>query len=204
MSSKLDKTTLREWKEAGNGSDLPKLEEFIEFFKYKVDLLQSIEQTSINKYSTSSNSNQRQFSKDSGRGQKGQQSNFLVNTPNQSSNFIKCNFCGNNHSIYKCQDFLNLSVHDRITKVNQLKLCKNCLRIGHTVDKCYLNPCKICKQSHNKTLKHNSLLHYDTTVHNSTNTDLNLLARSNNPGFKLVNKNISNNLNQVLLSTLMC
>lgn len=44
--NKLDKSTLREWKELDYESDLPTIEEFLEFLKNKVDLLHSLEQSS--------------------------------------------------------------------------------------------------------------------------------------------------------------
>jgi len=43
---------------------------------------------------------------------------------------IKCNFCKEAHTIYRCPSFLGLAIADRIKRITELKLCKICL--GYT------------------------------------------------------------------------
>ncbi|KAF2896793.1 hypothetical protein ILUMI_09388, partial [Ignelater luminosus] len=54
---------------------------------------------------------------------------------NDSSHVVafngKCNFCRKPHKIYTCKEFLQLSIDDRIAKVSELNLCKNCLCSGN-------------------------------------------------------------------------
>lgn len=68
-----------------------------------------------------------------------------------------CNFCSNpNHLIYSCPDFLKLPIRNRIEKVNELKLCPNCLSTSkHDIKYCKAGSCKVCKASHS------NLLHID-------------------------------------------
>ncbi|KAF2889652.1 hypothetical protein ILUMI_16521, partial [Ignelater luminosus] len=62
----------------------------------------------------------------------------------------KCNFCKKLHKIYTCKEFLQLSIDDRIAKVSELNLCKNCLCPGHESAGCKAR--SFCKQKHNKLL----------------------------------------------------
>lgn len=66
-----------------------------------------------------------------------------------------CVMCGDNHALYSCMTFLNSSVQDRSTFIDDKKLCRNCLRAGHPNSECTFGPCKQCHE------KHNSLLHTD-------------------------------------------
>ncbi|KAF2898087.1 hypothetical protein ILUMI_08087 [Ignelater luminosus] len=56
------------------------------------------------------------------------------------------------HKIYTCKELLQLSIDDRIAKVSELNLCKNCLCSGHESAGCKAGSCKVCKQKHNKLL----------------------------------------------------
>lgn len=193
MSIKLDKATMREWKEVQYEADLPTLNEFLEFLKGKADLLQSIEQS----YESASYSNG-QGNKHKPQKQHSQNKYQLNLVNNVESSNTKCNFCQKNHTIYQCSDFLSLTTQDRFAKVKQLRLCLNCLRPGHQSDKCTLGSCKTCKQF-NKTFKHNTLLHFDKDNSerqfqtNETVNNVNMLARPSVDNFQ-----------QVLLSTVMC
>lgn len=150
MSIKLDKATMREWKEVQYAADLPTLNEFLEFLKSKADLLQSIEQSCESASFSNDQGNKHYKSRKQHSINKHQLN--LVN--NVESNNPKCNFCHKNHTIYQCPDFLSLTPQNRYAKVKQLRLCVNCLRSGHQSDKCTLGSCKTCKQF-NKTFKHN-------------------------------------------------
>lgn len=60
------------------------------------------------------------------------------------------------HSIYSCRNFQNISVIDRNQFIKRNpSICINCVREGHTVNKCRIGPCKKCKS------RHNTVLHLD-------------------------------------------
>ncbi|KAI5731279.1 hypothetical protein M8J77_007377 [Diaphorina citri] len=67
---------------------------------------------------------------------------------------VSCLICTENHSIYFCPTFLQMDINQRFDKVKEFNLCCNCLKVGHSRDRCYskLN-CNICDA------RHNSLLH---------------------------------------------
>ncbi|KAH9643933.1 hypothetical protein HF086_016483 [Spodoptera exigua] len=88
--------------------------------------------------------------------------NYSNKTSKSSNRSRVCNLCNANHALYSCSKFLNLSVRDKSKFVDEKKLCRNCLRVGHTEMNCWFGPCKQCN------LKHNSLLHCDNKVSNDS------------------------------------
>jgi len=58
------------------------------------------------------------------------------------------------HPINKCTEFLALDIVSRISKVNELKLCKSCLKkTDHHVNQCPSRKCVKCQQLHNSLLQ---------------------------------------------------
>nr|CAI5841723.1 unnamed protein product [Callosobruchus analis] len=116
------KTTKREWKESRGGKDLPLLSEFLSFLKDRLDLLQCLGDEQL----THKPLHNKELSK------------FVISYKNRSSHMnlavnksTKCNYCKDNHTIFKCPEFKALSVDKRIQKVQGLNLCPNCLLQGH-------------------------------------------------------------------------
>ena len=70
--------------------------------------------------------------------------------------FKSCIFCKGNHLLHGCNAFFKLSPSLWTRKVQELKVCFNCLSTGHGNKECKRGPCKICGR------KHNSLHHLDT------------------------------------------
>lgn len=69
-----------------------------------------------------------------------------------------CTLCKGTHGLYKCPQFLNKSIEQRIVEVNNFKLCKNCLHQGHESSACRSSGrCRVCKG------KHHSLIHFGRT-----------------------------------------
>ena len=73
----------------------------------------------------------------------------------KSSNF-NCKLCKSLHPLRLCPKFAQMSVRDRISKVNSLKYCTNCLSSTHLLSECQsVHTCMQCKQRHH-TLLHTS------------------------------------------------
>lgn len=68
-----------------------------------------------------------------------------------------------------------MSVTERGDNVRSLKLCCNCLRLGHTKNKCSFGSCKKCFS------KHNTLLHWDTITNDLTSDPSDANNKSDNP-----------------------
>lgn len=147
-SSKLDFRTLREWEEHKIKHKHLTFDIFCKFLKNRADLLETIELGSNKNYQN--NKNQNKFDKNKTF------KALAANASNtDSSTTHKCPLCDEEHRIYTCQKFHQLSVSDRKQFAWKAKLCINCLRIGHHRNKCRSGPCKKCK------LPHNTLLHRD-------------------------------------------
>ncbi|XP_045462023.1 uncharacterized protein LOC123672080 [Harmonia axyridis] len=141
MTTKLDKISVCEWEKVKSNLDLPTLKEFTTFLKNRADLLESLEQNN----EISPKTIKKEFKGKHVR-------SYLGKTDRVKSKSVKCFLCNENHVIYYCSDFLKLSIPQRLEKVNELNLCRNCLCKGHTADECRYIACPNCKEKHNKLL----------------------------------------------------
>lgn len=81
------------------------------------------------------------------------------NYSHASSSNIKftCLHCGENHMIFRCDQFRNLTNVQRMSRANDLKLCHNCLKPNHTSKECKSEfKCYVCKQPHHVLLHRES------------------------------------------------
>ncbi|XP_018401691.1 PREDICTED: uncharacterized protein LOC108778879 [Cyphomyrmex costatus] len=144
LSAKLDTTTLREWQSSLDGTELPTLKQFLEFITRRCQILEA---TGRSLAVSAKGNNSRNSS------QAKRQSACAATIG------YKCTFCQGDHSIYKCKDFLALSVPRRRSEICERKVCINCLRsTTHVASKCPSGHCKHCKA------KHNTLLHMATAA----------------------------------------
>nr|CAI5839870.1 unnamed protein product [Callosobruchus analis] len=142
VALKLDRNTNREWEQSKKDKQLPTLAGFFEFLKNRADFLETFELNNSQKAKEHCDRSIRRHS------------SFLINNSSDSHTESKCNYCKQQHLIYTCDKFLKLPVSERWTKVNEMKLCSNCLCLGHFNHNCRSGPCKYCRK------KHSSLLHY--------------------------------------------
>ncbi|KAJ8962890.1 hypothetical protein NQ318_001300 [Aromia moschata] len=94
--------------------------------KLEVDKLEKKRYTKNNKYSSSS----------------------LVS----NSKEMQCHFCKQPHSIYSCNQFIQLPINQRIAEVKQRKLCLNCLKPNHVSWNCKAKMCMKCNKPHNSLI----------------------------------------------------
>ncbi|KAG5889330.1 hypothetical protein JTB14_027477 [Gonioctena quinquepunctata] len=152
ITDKLDQKSKREYEVFyiqemdRNPSDnsSPSIKSLLDIIKKRCDLLESLEkdksETTRNDYkyqsTSSSHLNTRTFS---------------------------CYFCKRDHTIYKCIEFLKLSVPNRIQEIKRLKFCLNCLRPhDSSITKCLAIKCKKCNRAHS------TLLHLEKSVNTAT------------------------------------
>lgn len=162
FTSKLDPVTRREWEGEYAKHDNATFDIFSKFLADKCRMLETI-------IPQKSKTNVRGF--------------FSANT-------LSCNFCNKDHTIYNCNRFLDLNAKDRLTEVNRLKLCVNCLRNNHSTSQCRSMHCRKCNNKHN-TLLHFSYQNNNTSNNNRTNN--NHFQRRNEPQTQSsVNSNVAN------------
>ncbi|GBM82334.1 hypothetical protein AVEN_54768-1 [Araneus ventricosus] len=124
-------------REFNKGKEIPSLKELLDFLKNYARTSQSSR--------TSTNLKRNVYSKNT--------SLVISNVKNSKP---KCAFCNNeNHAIYKCEEFLKLSVNDKVLFLKQKSLCFNCFK-GHNARICNAKGnCKRCFK------RHNTLIHFD-------------------------------------------
>lgn len=154
ISQKIDNATLCDWeRQMRNKSESPTIDEFLEFLRERANFVDSLDY----KCNQMRDKPLSKINKEPIRGTKRETTRSLV----VSGQYV-CSYCKGEHSIYSCEGFLALSAVERKDFVkNSSSICANCLRIGHSISKCKLGPCRKCK------LRHNTLLHFerqDTTA----------------------------------------
>ncbi|XP_053395846.1 uncharacterized protein LOC128555994 [Mercenaria mercenaria] len=86
---------------------------------------------------------------------------FVNNKKSQGSQKV-CKVCFDNHDVWNCYVFKQLSPSQRLEKAKDLKLCFRCLGNGHAGSTCNrMKVCGIqgCKKNHNRLL-HNEAMNY--------------------------------------------
>lgn len=177
MVSKLDHTTEREWEQHkgnlySNNCDSKlnlTVEHLMSFLKNRADMLETLQ--------ASHYSNHRHIL------ERKQPSTQITHTKHHcnvsvnkalertSRNPTKklCLLCHTDHPLYSCQKFLDYNLQSKLKFINDMRLCINCLRPGHTVDNCRFGPCRMCNK------KHNSLVHpysHDNTSNSNRSATL--------------------------------
>ncbi|XP_058817129.1 uncharacterized protein LOC131680431 [Topomyia yanbarensis] len=134
ICSRLDASTLRHWETYHNSKDVPSYEKLIQFLRNHCSVLQS-----ITPVQTSSVIEER---------------TRIGVSHSVVQSYGKCQFCGEAfHSAFRCTKFLRMEVAERNEAVRRLKLCLNCLSLGHQARVCNRGSCHHCQR------KHHSLLH---------------------------------------------
>lgn len=176
VSAKLDPTTARKWEEYKISlSDLPTLAEFNNFLRNRADILETAY------CGRSERSEYKPIQKPT--------KSFVASVEGPSKGRL-CIICNQDHFLYQCEKFQQMSLEGRISEVARLKLCANGLRVGHNAFQCRLKGCcRMCKK------KHNSLVHKDKETGSSTENS----PSSNNPVVPVALSAVS--VGQVLLCT---
>lgn len=177
--SKLDSSTEREWelhKSNSTNSSVDKkmlLSDLLTFLKDRADFLETVK-PSQNKPATIDNNNNTHTKKSLSVKSHSYVATQKDSKRSNNSKRYKCNMCGSNHPIYSCEEFLNLSLRDKLRIIEEKGLCVNCLRIGHAVNECWFGPCKHCNK------KHNTLIH-DHSVNTCTSSAVAHITQKSHP-----------------------
>ncbi|XP_011859404.1 PREDICTED: uncharacterized protein LOC105556904 [Vollenhovia emeryi] len=106
-----------------------------------------------------------QLNKNTSQQKRPDKSAAFTNTTKENRHSRKCSFCNEeSHSMYSCNKFKELPVQQRVSAVNERKLCRNCLRPNHLARACQSSNCKRCNA------RHNTLLHPSEQTEGVTNT----------------------------------
>ncbi|KAL4123429.1 hypothetical protein QTP88_015607 [Uroleucon formosanum] len=193
ICTKLDANSLTEWEVKSPKTEIAKVEDLMIFLDERSQILQAVE-SSKNLMNTTSEINNSTCKKNSYN--KSRTASTVLTTTTD----VICFICNLKHTIYKCPTFLALSINDRIKKVNEIKLCKVCLRKHDFKKKCSSRNCFKCNKAHN------TLLHIpQNKINNEEKTEIE--DKTNRSSIQTdANASISahvhgNNYEQILLST---
>jgi len=133
IEAKLDTTTLRAWEQHAVTAEV-KLATLTDFLERRCQILERIEARTREKSVASRAESIKQRTKAH------EKSTALANVTADG----KCYLCRGDHLLYRCEEFLALTVEGRIKEVRRLKLCLNCLRNDHFVKTCKMGTCRKC------------------------------------------------------------
>lgn len=157
ITSKIDRTTHKEWEKSLTGTTMPKFNTFVTFLENRCHILQA---TDFNTHANNSQVN----SSDGSNKRTNPNSQHKRQALTVTNNTANCVFCQGTHKIFACEQFRKLAISDRVAAVKSHTLCFNCLNKGHRNDDCKWQGCKKCGR------KHNTLLHYEKNDTNSKQT----------------------------------
>lgn len=136
LSQRLDSASIKHWEEKIDGSKtIPRLSLFTDFLEVRINIL---EITASQKTHSQSSKIQK----------------VMLNTEVPR----KCTICQGNHFAYVCAQLINKPNDEKMSFIQEKKLCANCFHPHETIECKSRFSCKICKQ------RHNSVLHESATV----------------------------------------
>lgn len=195
LVQKLDKETTEQYIESLKAPrGLPGLSDFLSFLELKFMALESANKSNYLPHNNShaynnfklqgnnnNNFNRRSFypfmKKPASNDQKPSTSQKSFHT---TSNGWSCPHCKKSHGLYTCREFLEMTPEKRLTTVEKLNLCKNCL-FSHNGRDCYSkNTCKNCNSDHS-TLLHDAISKQSTLSMHRQNQRASHYASYNEP-----------------------
>lgn len=153
MSNKFDMSTRKEWEMfkahkaqvQGNQKDLPSMVDMNIFLKARCELLEKIQVSKDRPEKVS-------FKSTSSRSYASTNQDLT----SLSVSKLRCYYCNENHAIYACQGFNNLSSEQRVAEAKKIKLCLNCLNKNHFTWQCRQKKCATCHKPHHTLLHMNN------------------------------------------------
>lgn len=154
VTSKMDSSSQMKWEEGLKMDELSTWSSLSKYLELRCRMLENLENAAIDKNQQNSrNSKSKRF--------------VHVSAAIPSRSCLLCD--DKDHFITQCKQFQNLLPAQRLERAKQLKLCLNCLRMGHMLKKCSSGSCRKC------SARHHTLLHFDSVsaeLPSMQNTDL--------------------------------
>lgn len=166
ITSKLDRTTLQKWHDDQPIVELPSLQDLFKYLHRRCSALKSkaMDATPINQAKSAKNVVTSRT-----------QTSFVSTTQRQ------CSYCASkNHWIYRCKDFNVMPTIRRLSEVNRLRLCINCLRMDHQASACPTRGCSHCGKPHHSSLHDATPQSTDQHASSSTNRHAHTVQLNNN------------------------
>lgn len=156
-ASNLDSELRKEFELSVKSESAPTVDKLLDFLKERVKILSRIQPVDNAGAAKVSGNVRTQFVFSQGKSQRNVTHAFITNEKPSCSLCLKPNV----HPIYRCEQFLSMSVPNRRDYVKKHNLCFSCLSSSHHLDSCTSKGlCIKCKG------KHNSLLHLEYNYNN--------------------------------------
>lgn len=169
LVQRLDEQTAESWEMQRDTTHLPTLKEMLEFLEKRARVMTYADAVAIKGVKAGASgtpghtggavtkSAAAQERNKSANERFRNKANKTESTPSRESSRtrekkqMKCHQCAGNHPLYKCNDFLQLSIAGRTDLVTRWGLCINCFGTGHYKNNCDQGPCR-CGIKHNSVL----------------------------------------------------
>ena len=152
---KLDNESRKEWS-LSQKTDLPKLQQFVEFLEARARALADSNPNSSASTKTQAKAHNSNASASTSGTRRGS---------NHSSSPTTCHCCAGNHPLFKCGKFSELSAVERAEAIKGKQICNNCFSSNHATSKCDVKgSCRICHK------RHNTLLHREEKTESKATT----------------------------------
>ncbi|XP_024876784.1 uncharacterized protein LOC112457783 [Temnothorax curvispinosus] len=159
MIAKFDSATRRKWRSHIKDKEDITVASLTEFLEERCSIIEPETSRSV--------SGKPQRNKSMSQQRKVDGSTAFASTSKENRSMRKCTFCDEeSHMMYACNKFKDLTVLQRISAVNERKLCRNCLRPNHFAQDCQSSACKNCNA------KHNTLLHPSNHAEKVVNSEI--------------------------------
>jgi len=142
VTSKMDPTTNKEWETTIKRGEIPTFNQLTDFLTQRCRALEASSRSQRTTLNT-----QKVNKSDKNKG----------TTAHVATTNIMCAYCAKgDHPIFKCANYLELEVDQRIKEAKYRKLCLNCLKVAsHQAKQCGSGSCRKCLK------RHNTLLHLE-------------------------------------------
>jgi len=142
VTSRMDPTTNKEWETTIKRGEIPTFNQLTDFLTQRCRALEASSRSQRTTLNT-----QKVNKSDKNKG----------TTAHVATTNIMCAYCvKGDHPIFKCANYLELEVDQRIKEAKSRKLCLNCLKVAsHQAKQCGSGSCRKCHK------RHNTLLHLE-------------------------------------------
>lgn len=156
---KLDNETVNAWNYERPQREIPKLAPLLEFLFRRADSLpEGMPNQQLQQRNRTSTSNANVVNKTNRLGVNNQ-------WQNRAKKPVRCLLCGQEHQLFNCASFRKLNVGARKQKVEQFRVCENCLKLHCSPERCSLKPCRVCNIKHNSLICEATQPSVNATVH---------------------------------------
>lgn len=152
----LDPATRKSFEQNINQNSIPSYKDLISHIQNQIKILEHSNSFSYNNSTSQFNNQNKGTSINKRTSVQHIRKTFSQTLQSNKINNITCVNCGQNHMIFRCVQFRELTPKQRVSRANHLKLCHNCLKPNHSKYDCKSEyTCFTCNK------RHHALLHLD-------------------------------------------